>query len=107
MGTRHGEKLGHRTPGALPGASAAAEMARSALVIAGAVATLVPFWWMVVTALQSPAGAFAQPPQWVPRPPHWENFWKATSVVPFWRGVGNTLLLTVVPLVAGLLASAL
>jgi len=78
-----------------------------ALVLAGAAATLLPFWWMVATALQSPAGVFREPPEWFPAHPRWENFARATEVVPFWRALGVTLLLTIPPVVGGLFTSAL
>jgi len=78
-----------------------------ALVLVGAISTLVPFWWMLATSLETTAGVFAQPPRWFPPHPQWENYVKVTTVVPFWRGLGNTLLLTVPPLVVGLLVSAL
>ena len=77
------------------------------LVFAGAATTLLPFWWMTVTALQTPGGVFAQPPEWFPSDPQWGNLWRVTVVVPFWRGLANTLLLTLPPLVVGLLMSAL
>ncbi|MFN3653066.1 MAG: carbohydrate ABC transporter permease [Armatimonadota bacterium] len=82
-------------------------IAARALVLLGAFGTLLPFWWMVSTALQSPAGVFQQPPEWFPEDPRWSNFVRVTQVVPFWRGLLNTLILTVPPLVGGLLASAL
>src|SRR5207302_720347 len=59
------------------------------------------------TSLQTPAGVFRQQPEWFPAHPRWENLWRVTTVVPFWHGLRNTLLLTVPPLVAGLLMSAL
>lgn len=77
------------------------------LVVLGAASTLLPFWWMVSTALQTPGGVFSQPPEWFPHHPRWENFRMVTVVVPFWRGLANTLLLTLPPLALGLLASAL
>jgi multiple sugar transport system permease protein len=77
------------------------------LVLGGALLTLVPFWWMLTTSLETPAGVFAQPPRWFPPQPQWGNFIKVTTVVPFWRGLANTLLLTVPSLVIGLLVSAL
>ena len=77
------------------------------LVILGAVAILLPFWWMFSPALQTPAGVYSHPPQWFPANPQWENFRQATTVVPFWRGLRNTLILTIPPLAVGLLASAL
>jgi multiple sugar transport system permease protein len=84
-----------------------AAWAPALLVVLGAAATLLPFWWMVATALQTPAGVFRQPPEWFPEQPRWGNFWTVTTVVPFWRGLRNTLLLTVPPLAVGLFSSAL
>lgn len=78
-----------------------------ALIAVGAISTIIPFWWMVKTSLETTAGVFIQPPRWLPPQPQWENFVRVTTVVPFWRGLGNTLLLTLPPLIIGLLVSAL
>jgi multiple sugar transport system permease protein len=77
------------------------------LVVVGAAGMLLPFFWMVSTALQTPAGVFTHPPEWIPADPQWGNFARVTQVVPFWRGLANTLILTLPPLVVGLLASAM
>ncbi len=76
-------------------------------MVVGAVVMLLPFGWMLSTALQTPAEVFSQPPRWLPRAPQWGNFVQATTVVPFWQGVLNTLLITLPGLIGGLFASAL
>lgn len=44
------------------------------IVIFLACVILVPFFWMVSTALQEKGDIFAWPPQWIPDPPQWHNF---------------------------------
>jgi multiple sugar transport system permease protein len=102
MNSARGEVGRHRQP-----ATRIARFVPFLLVCVGALAALLPFWWMIVTALQTPAGVFEQPPPWFPVEPQWSNFLTVTQVVPFWRATLNTLILTVPPLVVGLLASAL
>lgn len=99
--------MAETTPARVAATARIAGAVGPALVVVGAGAMLLPFWWMVATSLQTPAGVFAQPPQWFPAHPRWDNLWRVTTVVPFWRGLVNTLFLTVVPLFAGLLTSAL
>jgi multiple sugar transport system permease protein len=84
-----------------------AGLAMRLLIVAGAVLMLLPFFWMVSTALRTSAGVFTYPPEWIPPDPQWGNFAKVTTVVPFWRGLVNTLILTLPPVVVGLLTSAL
>jgi multiple sugar transport system permease protein len=47
---------------------------RHLLLIVASVAFLVPFFWMVTSALKDNAQIFAPTPQWWPNPVHWENF---------------------------------
>jgi multiple sugar transport system permease protein len=77
------------------------------LVAIGALTTMLPFYWMVVTALQTPGAVFSSPPRWVPAEPQWHNFQQATMVVPFWRGLLNTLIIVIPPLVIGLMVCAM
>lgn len=51
---------------------------------------LLPFLWMLSTALKSNTEIFASPPVWIPRPPQWHNFVKALEVIPFFQYMGNT-----------------
>jgi multiple sugar transport system permease protein len=77
------------------------------VLTAGAVLMAAPFVWMLSTSLKSGGQVFQFPPQWWPAHPHWENFGRAMTVVPFFRGVRNTLLIVLPPLLMGTFACAL
>lgn len=51
---------------------------------------LLPFFWMLSTALKSDQQIFTNPPVWIPNPVMWENFTKAINYIPFFRYLGNT-----------------
>jgi ABC-type glycerol-3-phosphate transport system permease component len=53
------------------------------LVWVGAIATVVPFLWMISTSLKSQGGAMAFPPEWIPNPIHWENYVAVVQSFPF------------------------
>ncbi len=61
------------------------------LLILGAVAFVVPFYWMVSTSLKGPADLFQTPPTWFPESPRLENYPEAWNTVPFPRYFLNTL----------------
>ena len=44
---------------------------------------LLPFFWMLSTALKSDQQLFVNPPVWIPDPIKWENFAKAVTAIPF------------------------
>lgn len=62
-----------------------------AVVTLLAAVILVPFFWMLSTALQADGDIFAWPPQWIPDPPQWHNFIDAWTAMPFNRYLVNTL----------------
>jgi ABC-type glycerol-3-phosphate transport system permease component len=74
-----------------------------ALLAAGSVVMLVPFLWMLSTALKTPEQVLQWPPVWLPDPLRWANFlefWNAPPVAGgFLRFTLNTLLLSLVCLV--------
>jgi multiple sugar transport system permease protein len=47
---------------------------RHVLLLVASVAFLVPFYWMVTSALKDNAQIFAPTPQWWPNPIQWKNF---------------------------------
>ena len=53
--------------------------------------TLIPFYWMVATALKEPQNVLTFPPQWVPIPAKFENFVTAWTVRPFGRWFANSI----------------
>src|SRR5262245_28321622 len=78
-----------------------------AILLAGSVAYLAPFLWMVTTSLKDPKGLFALPPQLIPDPVRWQNYTDAWVILPFTRYFANTTMLTVHNIVASLASSAL
>lgn len=63
---------------------------------------LLPFFWMVSTALQAEGDIFAWPPQWIPSPPQWHNFVEAWTAMPFNSYLFNTIFIVVLGIIAEL-----
>ena len=74
------------------------------LILLGAFFVL-PFYWLVSTALKSDAEVFAVPPVWIPKELRWHNFLDAVSYVPFFLYLKNTLVICMLS-VAGTLVSS-
>jgi multiple sugar transport system permease protein len=51
------------------------------VLIAAALANLIPFLWMLSTSLKPLSKVFAYPPEWIPNPIHWSNYPNALHVV--------------------------
>jgi multiple sugar transport system permease protein len=68
-------------------------VARHVLLAAVAVALLVPFYWMLVSALKDTGQIFARPIQWWPTPMRWDNFTRALTYpgFPFLQFLWNSL----------------
>ncbi len=66
-----------------------------ALAISGAVFMLMPFLWMISTSLKEINQVFTMPPQWIPRPAHWENYRRIFELMDFGRYWLNTIFVTV------------
>ncbi|WP_053175193.1 carbohydrate ABC transporter permease [Nonomuraea sp. SBT364] len=62
----------------------------------GAIPTLLPFAWLVRSALMSDEQMFAAPPEWIPRPFLWSNFGEALTAQPFGLYLVNTVVIAVV-----------
>lgn len=65
------------------------------VLVAGAVFFLTPFVWMISTSLKTDAQVFAIPPEWVPAPVMWSNYWRLMTEIPFLRYLANTVFVTV------------
>jgi multiple sugar transport system permease protein len=63
-------------------------------LIAGSVAMLLPFAWMLSTSLKTPAETFTYPPIWIPHTIAWDNYARTTSAMPFGRFYLNSLIVT-------------
>lgn len=77
-----------------------------AMLILGTVAFLLPFLWMVSTALKLPAEVFTFPPTILPSSPQFNNFIDGWTVLPFNTFLVNTVIITVLA-VAGNMVSCI
>jgi len=66
-----------------------------------------PLYWAVIGALKDPAELHLIPPTWFPRKVRWENFVEVGQVIPFYRYVGNTAIITILGMVGGIVSASL
>jgi ABC-type glycerol-3-phosphate transport system permease component len=77
------------------------------LLLIGAIAVSIPFVWMVSTSLKNLGQVFLFPPQWIPNPFVWRNYYDALTVVPYLRFFMNTVIVTGISIVGIMLSSSL
>lgn len=68
---------------------------------------LVPFLWMLSTALKTRAEVFTFPPILIPPEPRWENFARVFEAFPFLKYARNSLFVTVTVTIFQTLTSAM
>jgi multiple sugar transport system permease protein len=76
-------------------------------IILLSIVVMIPFGWMISTALKPIEQVFEFPPSWIPKPTMWENFWVGWTHVPMTRYLLNTLYITAVAIVGVLGSSSL
>jgi len=76
-------------------------------IILLSIVVMIPFGWMISTALKPIEQVFEFPPSWIPKPAMWENFWVGWTHVPMTRYLLNTLYITAVAIVGVLGSSSL
>lgn len=64
-------------------------------LIPTALLMLMPFIWMISTSLKSAGAVFTYPPEFIPRPPQWNNYVRIFEVLPFARFFLNSLFVAV------------
>lgn len=77
------------------------------LMLAGALTMVIPFLWMLSTALKDSKSVFEFPPQWIPDPIDWHNFVEVWQIIPLERGLLNSAIVTVAVVVIGTLSSTM
>lgn len=75
--------------------AAAASGALHLTLVVAALATLLPFFWMVTTSLKSGGGIFTYPPQWLPQEPTTEWYTKLFREVKFFVHFRNSLIFSI------------
>jgi len=78
-----------------------------AVLCAGSVGMLLPFLWMVSTALKAEDKVMAFPPQWMPNPVVWRNFMEGWRSLPFTLYLKNTCIITGTVIVGVLLTASM
>ena len=56
---------------------------------------IIPFVWLIRSALMDLSQIFIMPPEWIPNPFRWDNFKRALTVLPFGTFFVNTLIIVV------------
>ena len=78
------------------------------LILSVCVVLLIPFAWLLSTALKSEAAdLFVFPPQWIPDPIVWGNFIKSWEILPFGKYLFNTFFIAISTVVINLILSAM
>ena len=77
-----------------------------AIIIIGALFTLLPLLWMIFSSLKTPAEIISIPPTLLPSQPQWSNYAEAWKAAPFPRYFLNTLIVTFFSTI-GVLATAI
>ena len=65
------------------------------ILIAGVLWVMMPFIWMILTALKPAKEVLSMPPKWIPSQWQWENFSEALKSVPFRNYLFNSLFVAV------------
>ncbi|MBI4552383.1 MAG: carbohydrate ABC transporter permease [Candidatus Latescibacteria bacterium] len=73
----------------------------------GALVFFFPFAWLVSTSLKPDHQIFVFPPVLFPHPVRWENFRLVFEYIPFFRLIGNTVLVTGLNITGTLLSCSL
>ncbi|NLM54537.1 MAG: carbohydrate ABC transporter permease [Firmicutes bacterium] len=78
-----------------------------AVLLAGAVIMILPFFWMVTTSLKEMWEVFTPEMQWLPEVPVWRNYADAWMYAPFGRYYFNTIFVAVSVVVVQLIICGL
>jgi multiple sugar transport system permease protein len=66
---------------------------------------ILPFYWMVVTALKSHAELGLIPPTLYPHDLQWSNFPDAVDFIPFWKYFRNTSVITLLTIIVSVVSN--
>jgi len=68
---------------------------------------MLPFAWMLSTSLKMDGREISMPPQWIPSPIVWENYYRALTALPMLWYLRNTLIVTATATTLGVIAASL
>ncbi|WAH44528.1 carbohydrate ABC transporter permease [Alicyclobacillus fastidiosus] len=76
------------------------------LLIGTSICFLVPFAWLILSALKSSDEIFVFPPVWLPKHWEWGNFAKALTTLPFGRYALNSIIIATANVVGNVVSCA-
>lgn len=76
------------------------------ILIGLAITFVLPFYWMMSSAVKDDSQVYVVPPEWFPRPQHFENFWNAWNSERFNLWTFNTVVRYALPATAGTVLSS-
>jgi multiple sugar transport system permease protein len=71
------------------------------------VVMLMPLFWLLSTSLKGRGLEFTFPPQWIPDPAVWSNYYEALTILPFAQFFLNTVNITFFSTLGALLSSSM
>jgi multiple sugar transport system permease protein len=77
------------------------------LLTAVGVVMLTPLLWMISTSLKPRGMEFTFPPQWIPNPVVWANYYEAVTLLPFHLFFLNTVIITFFSTVGSLISGSM
>jgi ABC-type glycerol-3-phosphate transport system permease component len=77
------------------------------LITALGLVFLSPFLWLVSTSLKPMPQVFRFPPEWIPHPFMWSNYYKALTMIPFFTYFKNSAFIAVTTVFGSLLSCSL
>ena len=77
------------------------------LLSTGGAMMLVPLLWLLSSAVKDPTKIYILPPQWIPDPVRWDNFYRATTLIPYGMYARNTLTITVFAVLGTVISSSM
>jgi multiple sugar transport system permease protein len=82
------------------------EVLKYAVLLTLAITYIMPFYWMLSSAVKTDSQVYTVPPIWFPIPQQWNNFWDAWNSQNHWLMTYNTVVLYAIPATVGTVLSS-
>jgi len=76
------------------------------VMIIGAIIMFLPFLWLISSSLKDELHVFQYPPQWIPNPARWMNYYDALTYKPFHLYFKNTMIIAALNQIAILITAS-
>ena len=83
-----------------------AEILKYSVLLVLTVTFLLPFYWMLSSAVKTDTMVYTVPPVWFPVPQQWNNFWDAWNAENYWPFTYNTVVRYALPATFGTVLSS-